>query len=108
MILPEMNEFAHDTVAEKFVMNSDIVVRVSGQPISTILQTFFTQIADQRMADDLLFLERWELAPVPGPAAALRVGQIRRANPELASAIRSELAPGRKAQPIARRGFNDH
>jgi hypothetical protein len=38
-----------------------------------------------------LFLERWEICPLPGSAAALRVSQIRRANPELAAAIRSEL-----------------
>ncbi|HVE23509.1 MAG TPA: hypothetical protein VNC39_16175, partial [Acidocella sp.] len=38
-----------------------------------------------------LFLELWERAPTPGPAAALRVQQIRRANPELAAAIRHEI-----------------
>jgi hypothetical protein len=93
--------------AEKLLMSSEIDMRVSGQPISTTLQTIFTQIADQRTADDLLFLERWELAPVPGSAAAMRVGQIRRANPELATAIRLELAPNGK--PKAHRGgFHDH
>jgi hypothetical protein len=80
-------------------MNPDLVMRVSGQPISAILQTFFAQITDQRIADDLLFLERWELYPIPGSAAALRVGQIRRANPELALAIRCELTPGYRVQP---------
>jgi len=44
---------------------------------------------------DLMFLERWELAPLPGTAAALRVGQIRRANPLLAAEIRAEMKRGR-------------
>lgn len=44
---------------------------------------------------DLLFLERWEIQPMPGSAAALRVGQIRRANPALADAVRAELARAR-------------
>ena len=46
---------------------------------------------DQTVLADLLFLERWELAPVPGAAAALRVSQIRRANPHLTAAIRAEI-----------------
>ncbi len=50
---------------------------------------------DERSAWDLLFLEAWELEPAPGAAAALRVGQIRRANPELAAAVRAEIAGGR-------------
>ena len=44
---------------------------------------------------DLLYLERWEIQPMPGAAAALRVAQIRRANPELAAAVRAELAGAR-------------
>jgi hypothetical protein len=44
---------------------------------------------------DLLFLEAWERDPAPGPAAARRVGQIRRANPNLARAIRQEIAAQR-------------
>ena len=45
--------------------------------------------------DDLLFLEQWEAVPMPGSAAALRVGQIRRANPLLAAEIRAEMKRGR-------------
>jgi hypothetical protein len=41
---------------------------------------------------DLLFLEAWEASPSPEVAAVLRVAQIRRANPELANAVRGELA----------------
>ena len=44
-----------------------------------------------RLSADLCFLENWESNPAPGTAAALRVGQIRRANPQLADAIRREV-----------------
>jgi hypothetical protein len=40
---------------------------------------------------DLLFLEAWEASPTPEVAAVLRIAQIRRANPELAAAVRGEL-----------------
>jgi hypothetical protein len=49
---------------------------------------------DRAMIDDLLFLERWELSPTPGTAEALRISQIRRANPELAAAVRAEISAG--------------
>ena len=48
-------------------------------------------------AADLRFLEAWEADPRPGAGAALRVNQIRRANPDLAAAIRSELAASARA-----------
>ncbi len=48
-------------------------------------------IRDHASAADLLFLERWEMFPLPGAAAALRVVQLRRANPELAAEIRAEV-----------------
>jgi hypothetical protein len=51
-----------------------------------------TRSRDHTLLADLLFLERWEMAPIHGPAAALRVAQIRRANPELARQIRAEVA----------------
>jgi hypothetical protein len=41
---------------------------------------------------DYLFLEAWECNPSAKPSAALRVGQIRRANPVLAAAIRAEVS----------------
>lgn len=44
-------------------------------------------LPDSALAD-LVFLESWERDPAPGPAALRRVMQIRRANPELAAAIR--------------------
>jgi len=51
---------------------------------------------DQALIADLLFLERWEMAPIHGPAAALRVAQIRRANPILAERVRAEVARARR------------
>jgi len=51
---------------------------------------------DHALIADLLFLERWEMAPVHGPAAALRVAQIRRANPTLAEQVRAEVARARR------------
>ncbi len=47
--------------------------------------------ASELLSADLWFLENWESNPAPGTAAALRVGQIRRANPELAEEIRREV-----------------
>lgn len=41
---------------------------------------------------DLMFLEAWEASPTPEVSAVLRVAQIRRANPDLADAVRGELA----------------
>ncbi len=52
---------------------------------------------DHTMLADLLFLERWEMMPIHGPAAALRVAQIRRANPILAEQVRAEVARARGA-----------
>ena len=54
---------------------------------------------DERSAWDFLYLEAWEMAPAPGAAAALRVGQIRRANPELAAEVRAEIAGVRGNPP---------
>jgi hypothetical protein len=44
---------------------------------------------------DLLFLEAWEVQTPRDIASTLRAGQIRRANPLLAEAIRAELQTGR-------------
>lgn len=50
-----------------------------------------SRAASDLLSADLCFLENWESNPAPGTAAALRVGQIRRANPQLADAIRREV-----------------
>jgi len=47
---------------------------------------------------DYLFLEAWERTASPDLAGLLRVAQIRRANPELAAALRAELAGDRAAR----------
>lgn len=54
---------------------------------------------------DLLFLEAWERAPAPSVAATLRVSQIRRANPDLAAAIRAEIDGGRALSALERAAF---
>jgi hypothetical protein len=63
----------------------------AGTSLTTALRTAISSTRDQRVAEDFLFLELWERTPTPGPAAALRITQIRRANPELAAAIRHEV-----------------
>ena len=50
---------------------------------------------DASRLSDLVFLELWERSPIPGAAAALRINQIRRANPALAAEVRAELGRGR-------------
>ena len=55
------------------------------------LRRVLPKVHDHASAADLLFLERWEMYPLPGAAAALRVAQLRRANPELAAEIRAEV-----------------
>ena len=63
---------------------------------TTALRTAISSTRDRRVAEDFLYLELWERTPTPGPAAALRIQQIRRANAELAAAIRHEI--GTEAQ----------
>jgi hypothetical protein len=74
-------------------MTVDAKAFASERPLSSTVQNLLNNEPDRRLARDLLFLERWEISPQPGTATALRVSQIRRANPELAAAIRRELAP---------------
>lgn len=64
-------------------------------PQTEAVRRVLRRLRDHASQADLLFLERWELRPLPGSAAALRVGQIRRANPALAAEIRAELSRGR-------------
>ncbi len=64
-------------------------------PQTEAVRRVLQRLRDHTSQADLLFLERWELRPLPGSAAALRVGQIRRANPTLAAEIRAELSRGR-------------
>lgn len=64
-------------------------------PLTTAVREALGANPHHAVLSDLLFLERWEIQPMPGSAAALRVAQIRRANPGLADAVRAELARAR-------------
>jgi hypothetical protein len=56
---------------------------------------------DPRIADDLLFLEAWEIRPSGHLGVTLRASQIRRANPGLTAEIDAELKArsGKDAKP---------
>ena len=56
------------------------------------LRQALDQVSDPPVVADLMFLEAWERDPQWGNGIALRVGQLRRANPKLAAAIRAEVA----------------
>ncbi len=58
-------------------------------PLTDAVRDALRDVRDPGERDDLLFLERWELCPEPGLAAARRATQLRRANPALAAAIRA-------------------
>lgn len=73
----------------------------SARPLTATLERKLSGQPDERTIDDLLFLERWEFFPLPGSAAALRVSQIRRANPELAAAIRDELTASHSGKAVS-------
>jgi hypothetical protein len=69
---------------------------VTEGPLTRAVQRALSTQHDPAAASDLLFLERWEIQPLPGAAAALRIGQLRRANPDLAAEIRAEIAARRR------------
>lgn len=70
-------------------------------PCTMAVRRRLADIEDRSLAADLLFLERWEIAPSPGFGATLRIAQIRRADPELAAAIRAEIAAHRSGAMTA-------
>jgi hypothetical protein len=75
----------------------DQLQRVGPQGVRTltaVVRRAIRAVHDSATINDLLFLERWELSPTAGTAEALRVSQIRRANPELAAAVRAEISAG--------------
>jgi len=77
--------------------DQDLLQRVAPQGVralTDVVRRALGDAHDRATIDDLLFLERWELSPTPGTAGALRVSQIRRANPELAAAVRKEISAG--------------
>lgn len=61
-------------------------------PLTDAVRHALRDVNDPALRDDLLFLERWELCAEPGLAATRRAAQLRRANPDLAAAIRAEGA----------------
>lgn len=69
-------------------------------PRTAALARVFAQV-DQAAANDLLFLESWEMRPGSSLGAAFRAQQLRRANPALAAEIRDELAYGRAPERVA-------
>ncbi len=71
-------------------------------PRTEALRRVLTSVRSDQAVDDLLFLESWEADPLPGAGAALRIGQLRRANPGLAAEIRAELRRGRPLTPAER------
>ncbi|GAN77361.1 hypothetical protein [Acidisphaera rubrifaciens] len=61
-------------------------------PMTQALRRRLGSVTNDAQMRDLLYLEAWERDPQPGAGAALRINQIRRANPELAAEIRAELS----------------
>lgn len=61
-------------------------------PMTEALRRRLGSVTNDAQMRDLLYLEAWERDPQPGAGAALRINQIRRANPELAAEIRAELS----------------
>lgn len=76
-------------------MTEDSLMNTASLTHTSALRRVWPAVTNWSAAEDLLFLERWEMDPLPGTAAALRVGQIRRANPELAAEIRAEVSRNR-------------
>ena len=75
------------------------------QPRTAAVQRALACDHDHTMQADLLFLEQWEMSPSAGSAAALRINQIRRANPELAAEVRAEVTRGRPLTPAERQAL---
>jgi hypothetical protein len=77
-------------------------------PRTAALRRELSRLRDEARAEDLLYLEAWEVDPLPWAGPALRVGQIRRANPGLAAEIRAELTQGRPLTQDERAALNPH
>ena len=73
-------------------------------PRTSALRRALSERQDSAAVADLLYLEAWELRPQPQPGVALRIHQIRRANPSLAAEIRAELAQARAVPARERTG----
>ena len=71
-------------------------------PLTEAVRRALRTAPDATTVSDLLFLEAWETEARSDIASTLRAGQIRRANPRLAEAIRAELRAGRTPPVSAR------
>ena len=69
----------------------DFLAVASSMPVTLAVRRALFDVRDEATISDLLFLERWEMTPLPCAASALRMVQIRRANPDLAAAVRAEV-----------------
>jgi hypothetical protein len=67
----------------------------SAQPRTEAVRALMARMKDPALLADLLFLERWEADPAHGAGSVMRVAQIRRALPDLAAAVRAEIAHAR-------------
>lgn len=65
---------------------------IAGEPRTSVVRDLMARQNDPAMLADLLFLERWEASPAHGAGSVLRVAQIRRALPDVAAAVRAEIA----------------
>lgn len=79
-----------------------------GAAWTVAVQRALQGVRDPSQVADFIFLELWERAPVAGAAAAMRVNQIRRANPVLAAEIRAELDRGRPLTESERQALAHH
>ena len=67
-------------------------------PFTLAVRQALQNANNSRIADDLLFLEAWEMHPSSNLGVTLKASQIRRANPGLAAAIGAEL----KGSPVGK------
>ena len=65
------------------------------QPKTEAVRALMARLKDPALLADLLVLERWEAEPAHGAGSVMRVAQIRRALPDLAAAVRAEIAHAR-------------
>ena len=70
----------------------DVMITSGSGPRTAAVRHALERVRGDSAVADLLFLEAWEASPTPEVGAVLRIAQIRRANPELAEAVRGELA----------------
>ncbi len=65
--------------------------RLPQPPYTEAVRRALDGVKDARLAEDLLFLEAWEIRPSANLGLTLKASQIRRANPALTAEIEGEL-----------------